>query len=154
MDLSIAQHLQPVFQPSQEPVRLGERGAGLLLDLVRVDQQRECRQQAALAQLGFSPAADQLQRLHQELDLADAARPALDVVGQLLARDLGGDRRLHRAQAVERAEVEVAAVDERPQHVEEAAAGVEVAGHGPRLLPCIALPVAPFVLEVLLHRGE
>src|SRR3970282_2118370 len=71
-----------------------------------------------------------------------------------LALDLGRDGRLHRAQAVERAEIEVTAVDERPQHVEEARAGLEVPRYGPRLLPRIAFPVAAFALEVLLHRRE
>src|SRR3546814_585193 len=97
---------------------------------------------------------DQLQRLGEELDLADPARPALDVVGQILARDLRGDRRLHRAQAVERAEVEVAAVDEGPQRDQEIFALGDVTGHRARLLPGVALPVAALALEILLHRRE
>ena len=80
--------------------------------------------------------------------------PALDVVGEFLARDFGADRRLHLAQAVERAVVEVAAVHERPQRLEEALARGDVARHRPRLLPGVAFPVAAFALEVLLHRRE
>ena len=68
------------------------------------------RQQTPFAQLRLAPAAYQLQRLHQEFDLADAARTALDVVGQFLARDFGADGRLHRTQAVERAVIEVTPV--------------------------------------------
>src|SRR5690606_19516603 len=60
----------------------------------------------------------------------------------------------HLAQAVERAVVEVAAVDERPQRAQETFAGRGVAGHRPRLLPGVALPVAALALEVLLHRRE
>ena len=119
-----------------------------------VDQRLQRRQQAAFAQRRLAAAADQLQGLHQEFDLADAARAALDVVGEFLARDFGGDRRLHLAQAVERAVVEVAAIDERPQRLEEALARGDVARHRPRLLPGVALPVAAFALEVLLHRRE
>ena len=112
------------------------------------------RQQPALAQRRLAAAADQLQRLHQEFDFADAAGAALDVVGEFLARDFRVDHRLHLAQAVERAVVEVAAVDERTQRRQEAFAGGDVAGDRPRLLPGIALPVAAFALEVLLHRRE
>ena len=133
-------------RPAQSP-RLG-------VTWPRLDQRLQRRQQAAFAQRRLAAAADQLQCLHQEFDLADAAGAALDVVGQFLARDFGGDRRLHRAQAVERAVVEVAAIDERPQRVEEALAGRDVARHRPRLLPGVALPVAAFALEVLLHRRE
>src|SRR5690606_11902809 len=93
-------------------------------------------------------------RLRQELDLADPARAALDVVGQLLARHLRGDHRLHPAQAVERAEVEVAAVHERAQRLQEAPARGDVAGDRSRLLPGVALPVAALALEVQLQRGE
>src|SRR5690606_38542945 len=102
----------------------------------------------------LASAADQLQSLHQELDLADPARSALDVVGQFLARDLRRDRRLHRAQAIQRPVVQVAAVDERAQAAQEALTGFDVPGDRARLLPGVACPVAALALEVLLHRGE
>ena len=154
MGLLVAQHLQAVLQLPQEPVGLGQRRGCLHRHVPRRHQRLQRRQQLAAPQLRLAAAADQLQRLHQEFDLADAAGPALDVVGQFLARDLGGNRRLHRAQAVERAEVQVTSIDKRPQRVEEAQAGLDVAGDRPRLLPGVALPVAAFVLEVLLHRRE
>ena len=43
--------------------------------------------------------------------------PELDVVLQLAPFDLAGDHRLHLAQALEDAEVEVAAIDEGPHDV-------------------------------------
>ena len=54
----------------------------------------------------------------------------------------------------ERAVIEITAIDERPQRLQQAFAGIEVAGHRARLQPGVALPVAPFALEILLHRGE
>ncbi len=63
----------------------------------------------------FAPGADQLHRLHQELDLTDAARAQFEVLGHLALLHLGIDHRLHFAQAVERGVVEVAAIDEWPQ---------------------------------------
>ena len=73
---------------------------------------------------------------------------------QLAARDFGGDRRLHLTQAVERGEIQVAAVYERSQGLQPRFAGVDIAGHRARLQPRIALPVAAFALEVLIHRRE
>ena len=154
MGLAVAQHLQAILQPAQEPVGLCQAIAGARIDVPARHQRLQRGQQAALAQRRFAATADQLQRLGQELDLADAARPSLDVVGEVLARDLGGDHRLHRAQAVERAIVEVAAVDEGLQHRQQARSGGKVPGHRARLLPGIALPVAALALEVQLHRIE
>ena len=62
------------------------------------------------------PARDQLLRLHEELDLADAAAPELDVVA--LDRDLvvalvGRHLALHRVHVGDRAVVEIFAPDER-----------------------------------------
>src|SRR5690606_32998135 len=70
------------------------------------------------------------------------------------ARDLGGDHRLHRTQAVERAEVEIAAVDERTERLEEPSSGLDVARDRTRLLPGVALPVPALLLEVGLQRGK
>ena len=154
VDLVVAQHLQPVFQPAQVAVGTAQRRSGVLVHLPRPHQRVQGRQQPTLTQGRLPPPADQLQGLDQELDLADPARAALDVVGQLAPRDLGADRGLHRAQAIKRAEVEVAPVDEGTQHPEERLAGGQVPGDRTRLLPGVALPVAAFLLEVQLHRRQ
>ncbi len=152
--LGIAQHLQAVLQPAQKTVGLRQRRCGFGLHVPGGGQRLQRVEQAAPAQRRLAPAADQLQRLHQEFDLADAAGAALDVIGQVLARHLGGDHRLHRAQAFQRAVVEVAAIDERPQRLQQARAGIEIARHRARLLPGVALPIAALALEIGLHRGE
>src|SRR3546814_17409381 len=56
--------------------------------------------------------------------------------------------------SVERAEVEVAAVDEGPQRDQEIFALGDVTGHRARLLPGVTLPVAALALDILLHRRE
>ncbi len=152
--LLVGEHLHAVFQPAQEAVGRAQplrARRGNEAELLAGGQRR---QQAARAQGRLAAAADQLHQLHDELDLADAARTELEMVGQILARDLGVDQRLHLAQAGEGAVVEIAAEHERPQRVEQARAGAAVAGDRPRLDPGVALPVAAFTLEVLLHRGE
>ena len=57
-------------------------------------------------------AADQLQGLDDELDLADATRPKLDVTDEIATCHLLFDELLHLAQTLEDAKIEVAAVDE------------------------------------------
>jgi hypothetical protein len=117
--LRVGKHLQPVLDAPQEAIGIRQREAGVRADVAGIDQGLQRRQQAALAQVRLAPATDQLQRLRQEFDFADAARTALDVVGQLAAGDFGADRRLHRTQSVERAVVEVTPIHERPQGFEE-----------------------------------
>ncbi len=76
-------------------------------------QAREGGQRRPQPQSGVVAAAHDLEHLGDELDLADAARPELDVVVQVAAPDLGADLRVQLAQAGDGAEVEVPAVDER-----------------------------------------
>ncbi len=152
--LRIVQHLQPVLQPAQEAVGRAKLAGAVVGNVARFGQRGQRRLQPRLAQRRLAAAADQLQHLGQELDLADAAGPALDVVGQLPARHLGRDRSLHRPQAVERAIVEIPPVHERLQLPKEVAAGLDVTRHRPRLLPGVALPVPALGLEVVLHGGK
>ncbi len=152
--LRVAQHLQAVLQPAQEQVSLAQCGAILGRDLSGGNQCIQRHQQATLAQCRFTATADQLQCLAQEFDFADATGATLDVLVQLAARDLGGDRRLHFAQAIERGEIEVAAVHERAQGLQPRFTGGDVAGHRARLQPRIAFPVAALALEILVHRRE
>ncbi len=62
-------------------------------------------------------AANELERLHDELDLADAAGAELHVIGQLAALHFALDEHLHLAKAFEHAVVDVAAIDERADGV-------------------------------------
>ncbi len=61
----------------------------------------------------LAAAADDLQRLHDELDLADAAGAELDVRPVVAPLALLADLAMHVAQPVVRVEVEVLAEHER-----------------------------------------
>jgi hypothetical protein len=154
VDLPVREHLQPVLDPAQRVVvvvqRLGQRG----VEVSGRDRGVERGVERGGPQRGLAAATRQLRELDDELDLADAARAELDVVLELAPRDLGVDHRLHRAQAVDRVEVEVAPVDEGPQRFEQPRAGDAVARDRSRLDPRVALPVATLALVVLLHRRE
>src|SRR4029079_10685201 len=65
---------------AQEPVTLVQVGPSLGADPATVDQRRERRQSLTTTQFGMPAASDQLLRLHEKLDLADAAAAKLDVM--------------------------------------------------------------------------
>ena len=98
------------------------------------------------AERRVAPAPDQLQGLHQELDLADAAPTELDVVAgkrDRLAAAIGVDLPLDRMDILDRREVEMPAPDERPDPPQEPVARRLVASRRPgpdhgRALPVLA----------------
>ena len=71
-----------------------------------------------------------------------------------MPRHFRSNRRLHFAQAIQRGVVQVAAIDERAQALEPLFTCGDVTRHGTRFQPRIALPVAAFALEILVHAGE
>ena len=98
--LRVGEHLQAVLQAAQEQRRRPRSSCTACGG-------SSCRRRAAAAPASsegvcsrrIAAAADQLERLHDELDLADAAGAELDVVGELAPRDFALDQRLHLAQA-------------------------------------------------------
>ena len=94
-----------------------------------------------VADLGILAAVQELEELDDELDVADAAAPGLDLEVGGPGRD-GAllDPTLHRLDLADLGAAEVAAVDERRDRVEEGPAEVEVAGEGAALDQGLALP--------------
>jgi len=97
---------------------------------------------------------DQLERLSDEFDFADAASAKLDVRRHALAPHFLLDQLLHAAQRFDRGKVQVAAIDEGPQHLQQFATGLLVTADHARLDHRVALPVAPLILVVLLQCIE
>ncbi len=91
----------------------------------------------------------ELQHLHDELDLADAARPELHVACEPFGFLRDVDFRLHRLDLFDRLEVEVSAIDERLHLGEELVTEGDVTADRPRLQHRRALPgLAPgFVIR-------
>jgi len=115
MDALVCPGLELVLQPPQEAIGRCQFARHRGRELAGLAQRCQRLQQPAAAQRGRAPAADQLERLHDELDLADAAAAVFDVAGQPLACDLAFEPGLEVAQRLERAEVEVAPEDKRAQ---------------------------------------
>ncbi len=150
--LAIVAVLQAMFKSAQEQVAVFEdarRGRGY-----QPARGERCKrgQRAAQPQCRFASGTDDLQCLHGELDLADAARAQLDVARDVLAPLLLADLTVDAAQALVGVVVEIFPIDERRHQLVELV--VALAGERSGLEPGVALPSAPLRHQILLQCGE
>ena len=90
----------------------------------------------------------------EELHFADAARAELHVVLDGLPTALPIDAALHLAQRRHGAEVQVAAIDEGRERLDQFGAPLKVAGAGTHLHQRITLPVSALIGVVGFQRVE
>ncbi len=154
MGLFVLPGLEPVLHQAQVLVGIVELPRRVVRQQLLLAEQAKDGPDGADLQVWIAPAADELERLTDKLDLADAAGTELDVVRHALALKLLVDHLLHVAQRLDGAEVQVAPVDERAQHGRELGARVSVAAHHPRLDHGVALPLPGLGLVVVLHGAE
>jgi hypothetical protein len=142
--LLVGDHLQPVLDGTQEAIGLVEVVPHLRLDPAGIRQPLQRHQRLGHAQRRLPAAGDQLLRLGEELDLANAAAPDLDIVprhSNLSEAAHGMDLPLHGVDVGDGREVEVFAPDEGSEILQQAFPRGDVAGHGTRLDEGGALPV-------------
>ena len=113
--LLVADHLQPVLDAAQKEIGLGEVLGGARSDPTPCGEALKRFDGTSRSELGMTAAGDQLLRLGEELNVADAAPPKLDVVP--LHRDgavalEGVNPALHGMDVGHRREVEIFAPDE------------------------------------------
>src|SRR5205085_9616906 len=113
-----------------EDIRLREFARRRLWQLVALREHGEHLERRPYRQRSIAAAANQLQRLRDELDLADAARPELHMPGELAPLDVAPNLGMQAAHGVERGVIQILAVDERPHDLREL--GVLAAAHFPR----------------------
>ena len=154
MALRVVEVLQAMLDVAQEDVGRAQLVHRRGWKKVLLAQDSQGLQRWLDAKLGIAPAADQLHRLHDELDLADPARPELDVLGELAAGNVAPDFGVQRPHRRQRGVVEVLAENERPHDAIERGGGRGRAAEGARLEPGIALPFAPLRDQVVLQRIE
>ena len=114
--LLVVDHLQPMLDPAQEAVGLGQSSRASARCGPAAASARSASQVPARAQLGQAAAPDQLLGLGEELDLADAAAAELDVVAgdrDRAAAAMRVDLALDRMDVLDRGEVEMLAPEER-----------------------------------------
>src|SRR6516164_6943007 len=136
MGLLVADHLQPVLDPAQEQIGTDEILGRLCLDPAASRQFSESLDGAARSKLRVPPSGDELLGLREELAVADAAAPELDVVAGNRDRAvplMGIHAPLHGVDIGDRGKVEIFAPDERLELAEEVLARFDVAGNYARL---------------------
>ena len=155
--LSVVRHLQPMLERAVKDIGLHQLYHHLAADMAGAHQTVEGLARAAHAQRRIPPTPDELLRLRQKFDLADAAPPELDVVsgdGDLAAAAVSVDLALDRANVLDGGEVEVSAPDEGLQPAEESGSGLDVPGHGLRLDHGGSLPILAGGRVVGLGRAD
>ncbi len=154
LGLLIADLLQDVLDPAQEAIGIQQAIAMGRFEGATLGDGGQRFGQVAHPQRRFTTAANKLQRLGDKLHFTDAASPQLDIALQPLAAHLGGDHRLHLAQTVDNAKVDIAAKHEGAQHLGQLHCVFALGPQYPRLDHGVALPVAAVVLVVILHGGK
>ena len=109
----IAQCLDRVLDSPQETVGRHQPVCNITRQFALVGCRTQGRTQAYGPQGGHAAAADQLQRLNDKLDLPYPAGPELDVIEKIPALHLCRNQRMHFAQRLEYAVVQVLAIHER-----------------------------------------
>ncbi len=99
--LSVVDVLQRVFKAAQKIIGGQQHGRGVARQATAIGQALQGATGRPLTQIGVSPAANQLEDLRDELDLANAAGAQLDVVLQVAPRHLGADLPVQIAQSIE-----------------------------------------------------
>ena len=107
--LLIVPVLQAVLEIAQEDISGGEFRDGRPGQKSARVERSERRQRAAQAQAGLLAAAHELQRLDDEFDFADTARPELDIARVVPAPALLADLVVHVAQPGVRVVIEILA---------------------------------------------
>ena len=144
MGLLVCHHLQAMLDTAQVEIGSGEIVHRILRHPAIGLQLAQHVERARAAQLRTPATEDQLLRLHEELDFADAAAAKLHVMTR--HRDLRMaahrmDLALHGVDVGDGRIVEILAPDEGREILEKLRAERLVAGHGPRLDERRALPV-------------
>ena len=147
--LLLLHQLQAVLQGAEEPVGFGQGRGVAVLHVAGRGQLDQRGQSGGKAQSGVVPAVHELEELHGELDVADAARPPLDLpTGHPPPGDLSLGARLHGPQLSQLLQPEGPAPHSLTCHGHELTAELGIARRRPRLderleLPCLrpAVPV-------------
>ena len=153
--LLLVDELQPVLDGPQEPVGLGELVGVGPPDVAGVGQLGEGGQRVRGPERGIERSVHELEQLHGELDVADAASPALDLtVAESPSGDLALGPRLHGPDGVEVVGREAAGPQPIGRRPVERLADLGHAGHGARLEQGLELPRLRPPVPVGLERSH
>jgi hypothetical protein len=147
--LELVEDLQAVLDRAQVDERVAERAPEAGREIAALGEAEDRAQAVPLAQPGVVAAVEELERLDEELHLANAAHAELDVAARaaLGAKRLV-DRILHLPHLADDRGVEARPEDEGADHLEEARGHRRIARTEARLDQRLALPELGPVREV------
>ena len=151
--LQARRELHAVLKPSQKEVRVRQLRRLALAHEAAHAQAAKGIERVRRPDARVAPPPDELQRLGEELDLADAAGPDLEVPRRRVAR-LGARAREHGRELAGHARIDGAPPDERRERLEQLGPEREVSRDRPRAQQRRALPRAPPRLVVALGRRQ
>ncbi len=162
--LRVVEVLNAMLQAAQKAVARRQPLGRFSLQQIVGNEQLQCGQGGAFANLRHAPTAHHLQQLHGEFDFANTAPAQLDIVGFVgpgggAFGGLGANLPVQRAQGFEHAEVEIAPPDEGLDHRRQPLRGalclrrVERRNHA-RLEPGKPLPLAPLHQKIFFEHAQ
>ena len=151
--MPLGDHLDPVLEAAKHDVRLGQLVAVAAGEEAGIEQALERFERAPDPEIGVAAPVQELERLHEELDLADPAAAELQIDPRrprrlLLRADL------ELAHLVDRLQIEVLAEDERSEPSQRFLAGLQVSRDRSRFQQGEALPGGPLRLVVQLEAAD
>ena len=148
MRLPIRHHLQPMFQPSQEAIGIGQVSGGAAFYLARTSECGKRAKRGRVSQSRIAPAPDQLQYLRGEFDFANAAPAKLHIMpGQLhrimrtLRPFMGVDLPLDGMDIRHRRKIQITPPDKRTNLAKKSIPRRTIRGDRPRLDHGRAFPI-------------
>ena len=153
--LELVEDLQSMLDGPEEDQRLAEKASERLRQVAALGQAEDGAQAVPLAQPGIVARVEELEGLHEELDLADAAHPQLDVTAlDALGAEGPVDLGLHAAHRGHDVGIHPGAEDEGADEIEEARGHAGVSRAEARLDESLPLPELRPLLEVGAVAGE
>ena len=154
--LRIVHHLDAMLDLAMLAVVIGQFARHIGGHPTLDGQFRQPPHGGAVAQIGVTPARDQLPCLGEEFDLADTALTQLQIVPGHLDRTaqplVGANAQPHVMGILNRGEIQMLAPDKGGQRLQKPLARRDVARTGPRLDIGGALPGPPLRLVIKLRR--
>ncbi len=143
-----------MLEQTEESV-VAPEGLGLAAaDVPLGDERVERLERSALADAFVGESVHELQQLHGELDITDAAGPEFELTVHLRGGDVIGDAFAHALHALDEVLARRAVPDQRLHRRDVLGAERGVARDRARLQQCLELPALRPARVVLLVRGE
>src|ERR1019366_6883848 len=151
MSLQAGNDLELMFDVAQEEISLGEVPGACGGQVPKVGKPFERLDGFLGAQPRILSAINQGERLKDKLEFANSAVPKFDVAFDQIGRaKFRLDLMFHRAQLAQRVEIEIAAIDEAAEFIEQLAAELKRSGDRSRAQKSRTLPR----LSVRLIKGQ